>query len=67
MQFLVLMDDDRYVGDQTNGRLSNALMLGVVVLAVGREVRVSVDATKTPAWRMEARLARWLSRISGGA
>src|SRR5262249_58974735 len=31
--FLVLMNDSRYVGDQTNGRLSNALVLGVVALA----------------------------------
>lgn len=37
------------------------------VLAVGREVRVRADATRTPAWRVEARLARWLSRIPGGA
>jgi Mn2+/Fe2+ NRAMP family transporter len=31
--FLVLMNDREYVGDQTNGRLSNALVLGVVGLA----------------------------------
>jgi hypothetical protein len=36
------------------------------VLAVARDVRVSVDATRTPAWRVEARLARLLSRIPGG-
>jgi sporulation protein YlmC with PRC-barrel domain len=36
------------------------------VLAVAREIRVSVDATRTPAWRVEAWLARVLARIPGG-
>jgi len=36
------------------------------VLAVGREIRVSVDATRTPAWRVEAWLARLLAHIPGG-
>ena len=31
--FLVLMNDPEYVGDHTNGRFGNALVLGVVVLA----------------------------------
>jgi hypothetical protein len=36
------------------------------VLAMAREIRVSVDATRTPAWRVEAWLARLLARIPGG-
>jgi hypothetical protein len=35
------------------------------VVAVARDVRVSVDATRTPSWRDEAWLARVLSRIPG--
>ena len=31
--FLVLMNDPEYVGDRTNGRVSNAFVLGVVTLA----------------------------------
>jgi Mn2+/Fe2+ NRAMP family transporter len=31
--FLVLMNDREYVGDRTNGRVGNALVLGVVTLA----------------------------------
>ena len=31
--FLVLMNDREYVGDQTNGRVGNAVVLGVVTLA----------------------------------
>ena len=36
------------------------------VLAVAREIRVGVDATRTPAWRVEGWLARVLTRIPGG-
>lgn len=36
------------------------------VLAVAREIRVSVDARRTPAWRVEAWLARLVARIPGG-
>ena len=31
--FLVLMNDERYVGEHTNGRLSNAVVLFVIGLA----------------------------------
>ena len=36
------------------------------VLAVARDVRVGIDATRTPAWRVEAWLGRVFARIPGG-
>jgi hypothetical protein len=36
------------------------------VLAVAREVRVSVDATKTSAWRVERWLVRLFAHVPGG-
>jgi hypothetical protein len=36
------------------------------VLAVARDIRVSIDARRTPVWRVEAWLARLLARIPGG-
>ena len=36
------------------------------VLTVAREIRVAIDATRTPAWRVEAWLGRLLTRIPGG-
>jgi hypothetical protein len=36
------------------------------VLAVAREIRVSVDATETPAWRVERWLQRLFAYIPGG-
>jgi hypothetical protein len=36
------------------------------VLSVARDIRVAIDATETPAWRVERWLARLMSRIPGG-
>ena len=36
------------------------------VLAVGREIRVGIDATRTPAWRIERWLARLIAHMPGG-
>ena len=36
------------------------------VLSVAREIRVGIDATETPAWRVEKWLARLIARIPGG-
>lgn len=36
------------------------------VLAVSRDIRVSIDATRTPAWRIEAWLVRLIARLPGG-
>ena len=36
------------------------------VLAVGRDLRVAIDATATPAWRVEAWLSRLFAHIPGG-
>ena len=36
------------------------------VLGMSREIRVAIDATLTPVWRVEAWLARLLARIPGG-
>jgi hypothetical protein len=35
------------------------------VLSASKEIRVTVDATQTPAWRVEAWLARVIARIPG--
>jgi hypothetical protein len=51
----------RWTARATTARIPRA-----AVLAVAREVRVGVDATRTPAWRVEAWLARVLARIPGG-
>ena len=45
----------------TSTRLSQAS-----VVAVGREIYVAVDATQTAAWRVEAWLARLITRLPGG-
>ena len=36
------------------------------VLAVGKDIRVDMDATETPAWAVERRLARIFARLPGG-
>jgi len=36
------------------------------VLAVANDIRVDIDATRTPAWRLERRLARMFARLPGG-
>lgn len=36
------------------------------VLAVAREIRVSIDATQTPAWRVERWLVRLFAHVPGG-
>ncbi len=36
------------------------------VMAVANDIRVDIDATRTPAWRVERWLARVFARIPGG-
>jgi hypothetical protein len=36
------------------------------VLAVANDIRVDIDATRTPAWRVERWLARLFARVPGG-
>jgi hypothetical protein len=36
------------------------------VLAVANDIRVDIDATRTPAWRLERALARIFARLPGG-
>jgi hypothetical protein len=52
----------RFTAHATSTRIPRS-----AVLAVARDIRVSVDAPRTPAWRVEAWLARLLARIPGGA
>jgi hypothetical protein len=36
------------------------------VLAVATDIRVDIDATRTPAWGVERWLARLFARVPGG-
>jgi len=51
----------RWSAHATSTRLPQAS-----VVAVGREIYVAVDATQTAAWRVEAWLARLITRLPGG-
>ena len=36
------------------------------VMAVANDIRVDIDATRTPSWRLERRLARMFAKLPGG-